>query len=153
MTTATATIVDNTGSTVTLTIDLDGVEDSPTAPASPPPSTWDDDTQRAIVKHGIPTREGDIGQDMGSNSITFDLSGLCNLADKATLKAMAAKAQFTAGYPAGIITLTMANSASTTIYDESGIAILRARFHYVGGLHKMFRFTITFGRFYGQTGV
>jgi hypothetical protein len=151
MTSATATIVDATGSTVTLTIDEDGIEDNPTGPNSPPPSMFDDEVQRAIVKHGIPTREGDVGQDMGSYSNSFDVSGLCNITDKATLKAMAEKPQFTVSYPAGIITLTLIDSSTTTIYNEGSLAIIRAKFTHAGGLRKWFRYTITFGRFYGQT--
>jgi hypothetical protein len=151
MPSATATIVDNSGSTVTLTIDEDGVEDNPTGPNSPPFSTLDDETQRAIVKHQIPTREGDIGQDMGAYSQTFDISGICNIADKATLKGMAQQTQFTAGYPAGIITLTLIDSSSVTVYNESDLAILKVKFTHIGGLRKWFRYTITFGRFSGQT--
>jgi hypothetical protein len=151
MTSATATIVDATGSTVTLTIDEDGIEDNPSGPNSPPFSMVDDDVQRSMVKHGIPTREGDIGQDMGAFSTSFDVSGLCSLTDKATLKGMAEKPQFTVSYPAGIISLTLVNRDSATIYNEDGLAIIRARFQYVGGIHKWFRYTITLGRFYGQT--
>ena len=149
MGTATATLVDNNGTFATLT--FSHAETGAIQPTvSPTPSEWDEEGEREIVDHGIPTREGDIGQDMGAHSAVFSISGLCTIGDKAALEARWAVVQFTTDCPSGRITLTVTSSASITIFIKSDLAFVKYRFKNLAGRPKWVRYYLVFKQYTGQ---
>ena len=102
---------------------------------------YDEGIERAIVKHRIPTREGDVIQDMGSYAQEYNLEGLCTAGERTTLDSMAALVQVDAsGHGIGALTIT--NDAGSTIISLTYLAIEGLSKKYAGGFPQRFSYIL-----------
>jgi len=115
---------------------------------SPPPATQSREWERALVQHPIPSRDDDIGQDMGSYSRKLRLAGICMQTIKDQLENWASIAQFSEGSTAGLFSAHMTTRDGQTLYNLSGLAIKSFSWQPVPGRPKWFRFEILFVEFH-----
>ena len=99
-------------------------------------------TKRAIVKHRIPTKEGDIIQDMGSFAKEYTLDGLCTYSEKASLQMIADQVQVDDnGHGYLSIEMTQDNGY-TLIVDLDYLTVESVAFKWTGGFPQKFSYTL-----------
>jgi len=118
---------------------------------TPPPSQMEESCERELADLPIPGKNRDIGQDMGTHSDEFTITGLCTWTDKEYLKTRFEAPQFTVSKPAGRFQLVLVGSDSMTYFNRTCLAMKNYRFRFVGGLLKFHRYWITFKCYYGQS--
>jgi len=143
-------LYDNAGTYATLTWEHEETGEEQTD-YTPPPSQMEESCERELADLPIPGKNRDIGQDMGTHSDEFTITGLCTQTDKEYLKTRFYATQFTVAYPAGRYRLKLRGSDYITYFDRNSLAMKNYRFLYVGGLVKYYRYWITFKCYYGQT--
>jgi hypothetical protein len=101
---------------------------------------------RIIARHEIVNREGDEGQDMGSESPPWLLQGRCTDAQKDTLRSFFDQVQIDTSNN-GYVTLTQTDDNDATITSVDKLAIESMTFDYVGGLPHVWSFSIELRRY------
>jgi hypothetical protein len=148
---ATCSIIDLDGALATVQLVLDESNGQGHESDSPTPSNLGRSMKRALVRHPIPNRSQDLGQDMGPYSEEYTVDGLSLQDVRDKLDAMFWADQFTTGHPAGRFRFIMTSSFPSTVEDRSDLAIESYSWRYVGGLKRWFRYNLKFVKFSGQT--
>lgn len=97
----------------------------------------------AIVSHGVPERTGDLHQDQGSHSRTYEIEGICTIAELASLITMTETAQIATN---GKATLTVTDAPGSQVFIVSQLTITNLRFKWPSGGRLRNRFNMKFVR-------